>query len=117
MSVHDDVMDKAAVRHVIEDAVAGLHQDDVALRTTACDTLGIGTPEWTACRDELIEELDEAEDWLAREEAIVDSDTTAPLTDSDTGPEFLPSHPTLALVQSAMEEELERSPDRTVRHR
>ena len=115
MPVHDDVMGKAAVRHVIEDAVAGLHQDDVALRTSACDALGIGTPEWTACRDELIEELDEAEDWIAREDAIVASDTSAPLTDSDTGPEFLPSNATLALVQSAMEEELERSPDRTVR--
>lgn len=115
MSVHDDVMDKAAVRHVIEDAVAGLHQDDIALQASTCDALGIGTPEWTACRDELIEELDEAEDWLAREEAIVESDTSAPLTDSDTGPEFLPSHATLALVQSAMEEELERSPDRVVR--
>ena len=117
MAVHDDVMDKAAVRHVIEDAVAQLHQDDTELRTTACDALGIGTPEWVACRDELIEELDEAEDWLEREEAIVDSDVAAPPTDSDTGPEFLPSHRTLALVQSAMEEELERSPDRVVRTR
>ena len=63
----------------------------------------------------MIEELDEAEDWIAREDAIVHSDTSAPLTDSDTGPEFLPSNATLALVQSAMEEELERSPDRTVR--
>jgi hypothetical protein len=110
--MHDEVMDKAAVRHVIEDAVAELHHDDLALRTAACDALGIGTPEWTACRDELIEELDEAEDWLEREEAIVDSEVAAPPTDSDDGPEFLPSHPTLALVQSAMEEELDRSPGR-----
>lgn len=117
MSVHDDVMDKAAVRHVIEDAVAQLHEDGVELRTTACDALGIGSPEWVACRDELIEELDEAEDWLQREDAIVESNVSAPPTDSDTGPDFLPSHATLALVQSAMEEELERSPDRIVRTR
>ena len=108
--MHDEVMDKAAVRHVIEDAIVELHHDDVAVRTAACDALGIGTPEWTACRDELIEELDEAEDWLEREEAIVDSGVADPPTDSDDGPEFLPSHPTLALIQSAMEEELDRSP-------
>lgn len=115
--MHDQVMNKAAVRHVLEDAIAELHRDDVALRTTSCDALGIGTPEWTACRDELIEELDEAGDWLEREEAITSSDVAAPPTDSDTGPEFLPSHPTLALVQSAMNEELEDLPGRAFQTR
>lgn len=117
MALHDETMNKAAVRHVIEEAVGELHRDDVALRATACDALGIGTPEWAACRDELIEELDEAEEWIEREEAIVDSDVPAPPIDSDAGPEFLPSHPTLALVQSAMEEELEREPGRQFRSR
>ncbi|HVL69792.1 MAG TPA: metallophosphoesterase [Vicinamibacterales bacterium] len=112
MALHDETMRKAAVRHVIEEAVAELHRDDDVVRAAACDALGIGTPEWSACRDALIEELDEAEEWIEREEAIVESNVPQPPTDSDTGPEFLPSHPTLALVQSAMEEELERTSSR-----
>jgi hypothetical protein len=109
-SVHEEPLRKDTVRHAIADAVAELQRDDTLTRTAACDALGIGTAEWSACRDELIEELSEAEDWIEREDAIVESDVVAPPIDSDTGPEFLPSHPTLALVQSAMDEQMDATP-------
>jgi len=77
---------------------------------SACNALGIGSDEWTSCHDDLIEALLEAEDWLARQEAIVRTVVNAPPVDSDEDPEFVPSHPTLSLVQSAMEEQIESAP-------
>lgn len=106
MPIHDETLDKQTVLHVIDDAVSALQRDERAVRLSACDALGVGTADWAACRDQLIDDLQEAEDWLAREEAIVEGVSEEPPVDSDDGPEFVPSHPTLALVQSAMEEQL-----------
>ena len=73
--------------------------------------------EWEKCRDELIEQLQEAGEWAEREQAIVESDVPRPPVDSEDGPEFLPSHPTLALLQSAMEEHIEQEERRRRRRR
>ena len=116
MALHDETLDKTTVLNVIDEAVDALQRDDVAVRTSACEALGIGSPEWAACRDQLIEDLQEAEEWVEREDAIAEGSTEAPPVDSDHGPEFIPSHPTLALVQSAMEEQL-ASPTRGGFHR
>lgn len=106
--MHKATLDKQTVMHVLDEAVDTLqHDDDLALRASACDALGIGTTEWEKCRDELIEQLQEAGEWAEREQAIVESDVPRPPVDSEDGPEFLPSHPTLALLQSAMEEHIE----------
>ena len=110
--MHEETLDKSAVLNVIDEARHALQRDDVALRTDACAALGIGTAEWAACRDALIEDLQEAEDWVEREEAIAEEVTDRPPIDSDDGPEFIPSHPTLALVQSAMEEQLDHGTTR-----
>ena len=116
MPIHDQTLDKETVEHVLDDAVSELQRDPPDLRTSACSALGIGTSEWSRCRDELIDELRDAEDWIDREEALVRSSDRAPI-DSDEGPEFIPSHPTLALVQSAMEEQLEATSGRQFRSR
>ena len=106
MGLHEETLDKSNVLHVIDEAVSALQKDDVAVSGSACEALGIGTAEWAACRDQLIEDLQEAEDWVEREDAIVQEVSDTPPVDSQDGPEFIPSHPTLALVQSAMEEQL-----------
>jgi hypothetical protein len=117
MAIHDETLDKDTVLDAVDEAVTALQRDHPAFRTSACDALGIGSEAWAACRDQLIESLQEAEEWVEREDAIVASDTPAPPIDSDEGPEFVPSHPTLALVQSAMEEHLAGSPGRGFRRR
>jgi hypothetical protein len=104
--MHEETLDKDTVLHAIDEAVAALQEDDAAARALACDTLGIDTAEWAACRDQLIEDLQEAEDWVEREDALLDAGVDEAPIDSQEGPEFIPSHPTLALVQSAMEEQL-----------
>jgi hypothetical protein len=112
MGIHQETLDRETVLQVLDEAVHTLQHDDPAVRASACDALAIGSAEWAACRDELIEELQEAGEWAEREEAIVESVDDEPPIDSDVGPEFLPSHPTLALIQSAMDEQLETRPDR-----
>jgi len=107
MAIHDETLDKRAVLQVIDEAVSALQADEVPLRLSACEALGVGTAEWAACRDQLIEELQEAEDWVDREDAIAEEVSARPPLDSQEGPEFIPSHATLATVQSAMEEALE----------
>jgi hypothetical protein len=109
MALHDDTLDKTTVLTAVDDARRALESDDASIKANACDALGIGTADWVACRAELIDELSEAEDWVEREDALSAVAGPAPL-DSDEGPEFLPSHPTLAVVQSAMEEYIEARP-------
>jgi hypothetical protein len=104
MPLHDETLDRATVRHVLDDTVAALQRDDTALRESACEALGVGSDDWARCRDELIEDLLQADDWIDREEALA-AQGDGPV-DSEDGPEFIPSHPTLALLQSAMEERL-----------
>lgn len=111
MAIHEETLDKRTVLHVVEDAVTTLQRDDVSVRLGACDALGIGSDEWATCRDELIEQLQEAEEWVEREEALVQGAVEAPPVDSDHGAEFIPSHPTLALIQSAMDEHLDERPN------
>jgi hypothetical protein len=110
MALHEQTLDKQTVLGAIDATVHTLERDDAAIRFAACESLGIGTPEWEACRDQLIDDLQEAEDWVEREDSIVEAVGTAPPVDSQEGPEFLPSHPTLALFQSAMDEHLDESP-------
>jgi hypothetical protein len=105
--VHDEPLDKSAVLGLLDETIHTLERDDRALRASACEALGFGSSEWTACRDQIVAELQEAEDWAEREEAIHAHVDDAPPTDSSDGPEYLPSHPTLALFQSAMDEEID----------
>lgn len=105
MSLHDETLDRDTVLHVLDDTVAALERDDTAVRGVACEALSVGAAEWRRCRDELIEDLLQAEDWVKREDALAAHDDG--LVDSDEGPEFIPSQQTLALLQSAMEERLE----------
>ena len=107
MALHAETLDRQTVLTAIDETVHTLERDEPAVRASTCDALGMGTPEWEACRDQLIEDLQEAQDWVEREEAIVDTVDNAPPTDSQQGPEFLPSHQTIALFQSAMEEHLD----------
>ena len=104
--MREETLDKDAVMEVVGEARHALQRDEIAMRASACEALGLGTAEWEACRDELLEELQEAEEWAEREEAITQEVGDRPPIDSDDGPEFIPSHPTLALVQSAMDEAL-----------
>ena len=110
--IHDATLDKRTVLQALDETVDALQSDDLKIRAEACDALGIGTEEWSACRDQLIEDLQEAEEWIEREDAIVEAVDDEPPTDSQEGPEFVPSHPTLALFQSAMEEQIESSSGR-----
>jgi hypothetical protein len=112
MALHPETLDKGTVLSVLDETVRTLQRDDVAVRSSACEALGIDTGEWSACRDQIIEDLQEAEDWVEREDAIVASEGDEPPIDSQEGPEFVPSHPTLALFQSAMEEQLDSMPAR-----
>jgi hypothetical protein len=112
VGIHQETLHRETVLQVLDEAVDALQHDEPDIRLGACDALGIGTTEWAACRDAMIEELQEAGEWAEREEAIVEAVDEAPPVDSDAGPEFLPSHPTLALVQSAMDEHLETRPGR-----
>jgi hypothetical protein len=112
MAIHEETLDKETVLGAIEDTVHTLQRDEAALRTSTCEGLGIGTAEWAACRDQLIEDLQEATEWVEREEAIDEDVEEEPPVDSEQGPEFVPSHATLALFQSAMDEVLDSSPGR-----
>jgi predicted phosphodiesterase len=107
MAIHQDTLDRAIVMHALDETVHTLERDDSATRSKTCDALGIGTADWEACRDQLIEELQEAEDWVERERTIVEAVEAVPPIDSQQGPEFVPSHATLALFQSAMNEHLD----------
>lgn len=118
MAIREEALDKETVLHVLDETVETLqHDDDVAIRSSACDALGIGSAEWEACRDQLIEQLQEAEEWVEREEALARSTVDEPPVDSDDGPAFMPSHPTLALLQSAMDEHLDGQPQRRFHRR
>lgn len=108
MALHDETLNEEVVLNVVEHARGMLERGAEDVRVDACALLGIGTDEWAACRAELVEQLQEAEEWLEREHALRSIGGAAPL-DSDEGPEFIPSHPTLALVQSAMEEDLDQT--------
>jgi hypothetical protein len=112
MALHDETLRKEVVLGVVDETIHALQRDEVAARAGACDALGIGSVEWKACRDRLIEDLQGAEEWAAREDALVHADLESPPVDSQDGPEFVPSHATLALVQSAMEEQLATAPGR-----
>jgi predicted phosphodiesterase len=107
VTLHRETLDKAIVMDALDETVHTLQRDDSAIRSKACDNLGIGTAEWESCRDQLIEELQEAEDWAEREQTIVDAVDAVPPVDSQRGPDFIPSHATLALFQSAMNEHLD----------
>jgi hypothetical protein len=112
MAIHEETLDKTTVLNALEETVHTLQRDDVATRSSACEALGLSRAEWSACRDQLIEDLQEAEDWVEREDAIVAGTADEPPVDSDEGPEFVPNHPTLALFQSAMDEQLDTIPTR-----
>jgi hypothetical protein len=107
-AMHEEPLHKEAVLGLLDETIRTLERDDVALRVSACEALGIGSSEWAACRDQVVAELQEAEEWAAREDAIEAHVDEAPPTDTDHGPEYLPSNQTLALFQSAMDEEIER---------
>lgn len=112
MALHQDTLDKRTVMRALEETVHTLEHDDGAIRLNVCDSLGIGTAEWEACREQLIEELQSAEEWVVREETL-EAVATAPPVDSQHGPEFVPSHATLALFQSALNEHLDATGDDT----
>jgi hypothetical protein len=103
----DRTLDRETVLELMDETVHMLQRDPEATRLAACDALGIGSAEWRACRDQMIDDLQEAEDWAEREEAIASSIEDAPPIDSEGDPEYIPSHPTLALFQSAMDEQFE----------
>ena len=110
MPLHSETLDRDLVLKLLDETKRTLQNDDTGVRSPTCDALGVGSDEWSACRDQLIEELQEAADWAVREHAIVTAVENAPPVDSEEGPEFVPSYPTLALFQSAMEEQLEAVP-------
>jgi len=110
MAIHDETLDQGTVLDVLEDARVALERESGDVRLSTCDALGIGSDEWAACRAELVEQLQDAQDWVEKEEVLRTVDD-APV-DSDDGPDFVPANQTLALVQSAMEEELDRGPHR-----
>jgi len=110
MAIHDETLDQDTVLDVLEDARVALERESGDVRLSTCDALGIGSDEWAACRAELVEQLQDAQDWVEKEEVLRTVDD-APV-DSDDGPDFVPANQTLALVQSAMEEELDRGPHR-----
>jgi hypothetical protein len=107
MALREETLDKRTVLEAIDETVHTLERDEATVSAGACDKLGIGTPEWEACRDQLIEDLRSAQEWVEREDALEDSVDVAPPVDSHDGPEFLPAHPTIALFQSAMDEHLD----------
>jgi hypothetical protein len=107
MALREETLDRTTVLKAIDETVHTLERDEPVIRSSACDSLGIGTAEWEACRDQLIEELQSAQEWVEREDAIEEAVDEAPPVDSHEGAEFLPAHPTIALFQSAMEEHLD----------
>jgi hypothetical protein len=107
--VHEEPLRKEIVLDLLDETVRTLERDDHALRLAACDELGVGSADWASCRDQAIADLQEAEDWAEREDAIQEHVEARPPTDTDEGPDYLPSHQTLALFQSAMDERLEHT--------
>jgi hypothetical protein len=103
--VRDETLDRRVVLDVLGGTVAALENDELAVRDAACSAVEVHADDWPGCRDRLIEDLLRAEDWVEREAAVA-TVPRAPV-DADDGPDFVPSHPTLALLQSAMEERLE----------
>ena len=58
--LHDDTLDRRTVLRALDETVHTLERGPLSLHLGACDALGIGTPEWEACRNQLIEELQAA---------------------------------------------------------
>ena len=108
MTLYNETLDKSTVLDVLGTTVAALERDDSATRPAACQALEVGSDEWSSSRDRLIEDLLEAEAWMERDTALA-TEVGAPV-DADDGPEFMPSHPTFALLQSAMAEQLAAAP-------
>ena len=106
MALHDETRDKEFVLRALDETVHTLERDDPTIRAQTCEELAVGSAEWEACRDELIDELQQAQDWAQREDTLQHEVDAAPPVDSQEGPDFLPSHATLALFQTAMEEQL-----------
>lgn len=105
MALRQATRDEQTVRQVLEGTVEALEQDDSVSRALACEAVEVHADGWSGCRDRLIEDLLQAEDWLDRETALAQL-PGAPV-DQDDDLDFMPSHPTVALVQSAMEERLD----------
>ena len=103
--VEQATRDEQTVRQVLEGTVEALEQDDSVSRDVACEAVEVHADGWSGCRDRLIEDLLQAEDWLDRETAL--ARTPGAPVDQDDDVDFMPSHPTVALVQSAMEERLD----------
>ena len=107
MALHRATLDQDTVLRTLGETVRVLERDQGGFHARACDALGIGTPEWEACRNQVIEELQEAESWVEREDTLVQQVSDEPPVDSQTDALFLPSNATLALFQSAMNEHLD----------
>jgi len=107
VALRDETLDKSTVLKAIDETVHTLERDETAVSSGTCDELGIGTAEWEACRDQLIEELQSAQEWVERQDALEQGVDDAPPVDSHEGSEFVPSHQTIALFQSAMDEHLD----------
>src|ERR687895_2448314 len=107
MALHEETRNRQFVLRALDETVHTLERDDPAIRARTCEELAVGSAEWEACRDELIDELQQAQDWAQREEVLQHEVEAAPPVDSQEGPDFLPSHATLALFQTAMEEQLD----------
>ena len=103
--MRDETLDRGMVLEVLGGTVAALEEDHPELRSAACEAVEVHADDWSGCRDRLIEDLLQAEEWVEREE-VVASVAGAP-ADADDGPDFVPGQPTLALIQSAMEERLD----------
>jgi hypothetical protein len=107
VALRNETLDKNTVLNAIDETVHTLERDETAVSSGACGKLGIGTAEWEACRDQLIEDLQSAQEWVEREDALERDVDDAPPVDSHEGSEFVPSHQTIALFQSAMDEHLD----------
>ena len=70
MALREETLDKNTVLNAIDETVHTLERDETAVSSGACDELGIGTAEWEACRDQLIEDLQSAQEWVEREDAL-----------------------------------------------
>jgi hypothetical protein len=114
--MRDEPLDRDAVLGLLQQTIHALQRDEQPVRASACDALGVGSAEWSACRDKAVSELQDAEEWAERENAIQAQIGDAPPTDSPAGAEYLPSHPTLAVFQSAMDEEIEHGQHRLNGH-
>jgi hypothetical protein len=104
--VQDLTMRREVVLETLDETIRVLERDDSKTRRSAIARLSLRTPkEWPRQRDELVGKLQRAQEWLQSESLVTAARGVSPALPDEP---YLPRNRTVALLQTAMDEYLEK---------